>query len=302
MLGLNKGALLLTALQKKGRVIQHITDHIDTSHIITLDHNELESLGIDIKNLQEHQINSIIIQSNHHQLMYPFDVENYKILGYSNGLSSTYLNGNNEEIELKYNTNKLGIQTAIEPEIVFYPDTKCLCLQGIIEDIVSNTRELNSYQFINTIIYSTLIDKLLLKNEQNNFLNFLTIDTYNNILNTPNFTKHLDYINLIVSNFTYKYKTDNKHFYIQPNRLQRKSSENLSITKQILTQKSRKSLIGHMPSPYDAYKKTRLTINEEQPGISLRHSNTFPFTKYDKDIPPKLSSHEYSLLDRKSVV
>ena len=63
--------------------------------------------------------------SSHHQMLYPFDLNenDYELIAYSEFFkSSTYLNGNNEEIELPLNF--------LEPEIVYYKNTNSLCIQG----------------------------------------------------------------------------------------------------------------------------------------------------------------------------
>jgi hypothetical protein len=58
-------------------------------------------------------------------MMYPFDMESskYQIIGHSKyHLSDKYLNGKDQNIELPSNF--------VEPEIVYYPETKSLCIQG----------------------------------------------------------------------------------------------------------------------------------------------------------------------------
>lgn len=58
-------------------------------------------------------------------MLYPFDMnpKDYELLAYSEYFQSkTYLNGNNEEIELP--------KDFLEPEIVYYKNTNALCIQG----------------------------------------------------------------------------------------------------------------------------------------------------------------------------
>ena len=65
------------------------------------------------------------ITSSHHQMLYPFDLkkEYYELIAYSEFYQSkTYLNGDNEEIELS--------KDFLEPEIVYYKDGNSLCIQG----------------------------------------------------------------------------------------------------------------------------------------------------------------------------
>ena len=65
------------------------------------------------------------ITSSHHQMLYPFDLheKDYKLIAYSEYFqSNTYLNGDNEEIEL--------VKNFLEPEIVYYKNSNALCIQG----------------------------------------------------------------------------------------------------------------------------------------------------------------------------
>lgn len=66
----------------------------------------------------------IQITSTHHQAQYPYDLhyENYRIIGYSHHKQSRiHLNGKGEELFSLYTK---------EAEIVVYPKTKCLAIQG----------------------------------------------------------------------------------------------------------------------------------------------------------------------------
>lgn len=68
--------------------------------------------------------------SLHHQLCNPYDLpeENYKVLGWSNGLSPVYIGENDETVS--FNEAALLRDGRIkEPEIIFYPKTKCLGVQ-----------------------------------------------------------------------------------------------------------------------------------------------------------------------------
>jgi GMP synthase-like glutamine amidotransferase len=108
LLGICRGAQLLTVLNR-GSLIQHTNGHSMTNHTIS--------------SLSYHGVYTI--NGDHHQMMYPFNLDksSYEILYHSHMFkSSTYLNGNNEEIELP--------SFFVEPEIVFYPKSKALCIQG----------------------------------------------------------------------------------------------------------------------------------------------------------------------------
>jgi GMP synthase-like glutamine amidotransferase len=103
-LGICRGSQFLTVLSG-GKLIQHVEGHNGS-------HNVRMSSG-----------KNIIMTSDHHQMLYPFDVPKYNLLGWSERfLSPTYLNGNNQECELA--------NDFLETEIVYYPNTRSLCIQG----------------------------------------------------------------------------------------------------------------------------------------------------------------------------
>lgn len=106
LLGICRGSQLLTVLSG-GKLIQHVEGH-------GRDHSMILNNRLSYK-----------ITSSHHQMLYPFDMDskNYELLAYSEYFQSkTYLNGNNEEIELS--------KDFLEPEIVYYKNTNALCIQG----------------------------------------------------------------------------------------------------------------------------------------------------------------------------
>ena len=106
LLGICRGNQLLTILSS-GRLIQHVEGHCR-------DHSMVLNNGLKYN-----------ITSSHHQMLYPFDLneKDYELIGYSEYFqSNTYLNGDNEEIELSNNF--------LEPEIVYYKKTNALCIQG----------------------------------------------------------------------------------------------------------------------------------------------------------------------------
>ena len=106
LLGICRGNQLLTILSG-GKLIQHVEGHCR-------DHSMVLNNGLKYN-----------ITSSHHQMLYPFDLneKDYELIGYSEYFqSNTYLNGDNEEIELSNNF--------LEPEIVYYKKTNALCIQG----------------------------------------------------------------------------------------------------------------------------------------------------------------------------
>ncbi len=103
-IGICRGAQLLTALNK-GSIIQDVTDHCTPHPIETSNRDVFE------------------VTSCHHQMMNPFVLPDnkYEILAWSAPPQSTrYLDGNDEQ----------SVIPDIEPEVVYYPQSKCLCIQG----------------------------------------------------------------------------------------------------------------------------------------------------------------------------
>lgn len=116
-IGICRGAQFLTAMSG-GRLIQHVTGHNSGSHLLQFDPDIA-------MNVFDYSFNKVVVTSDHHQMMYPFNLKekDYYIIGYSNSFESdTYLNGENEEIRLPENF--------VEPEIIMYSNTKSLCIQG----------------------------------------------------------------------------------------------------------------------------------------------------------------------------
>lgn len=139
-LGICRGAQFLTAMNG-GKIIQHVINH-SKDHYIKL--NNKYKKGI------IREFNDILSTSTHHQMMYPYNLNNlsYDIIAYSKYyLSDTYLNG--------YNENKILDKNFKECEIVYYKDSKSLCIQGHPEF------ESASYEF--KILTLELINNILLK-------------------------------------------------------------------------------------------------------------------------------------------
>jgi gamma-glutamyl-gamma-aminobutyrate hydrolase PuuD len=106
MLGICRGAQFLTACQKGGYLIQDIDNHaIGATHELTFNDGSTH-----------------FITSTHHQMMYPFEVSGYQLIAWSTERRSSFYDfGDKTKFDLPFNK---------EPEIVFYPETKCLCIQG----------------------------------------------------------------------------------------------------------------------------------------------------------------------------
>ena len=115
-LGICRGSQFLTVMNG-GKLVQHVENHaIGGLHSITFDyilHSKME------------------ITSTHHQMMYPFDLpkKDYILCAYSTKyLSPIYLNGNDKNMELH--------DDFLEPEIVYYPNSNSLAIQGHPESMV----------------------------------------------------------------------------------------------------------------------------------------------------------------------
>jgi len=110
-LGICRGAQFLTVMSN-GKLIQHVNGHgINGSHALDMKH-----LGVN---------GEFQITSTHHQMMFPYNMNknSYEIIATAtNFLSNTYLDGLNSEKELPKDFE--------ECEIVYYPKTKSLAIQG----------------------------------------------------------------------------------------------------------------------------------------------------------------------------
>lgn len=102
MLGICRGSQFLCVMSG-GKLIQHVNH--PSYHIIYADNK------------------NYMVNSTHHQMMYPFDV-NHVLLGFSQ-LSKYHLGGDDKEMKLPILDGK-----AIEPEVVWFPDTNCFCIQS----------------------------------------------------------------------------------------------------------------------------------------------------------------------------
>lgn len=114
MFGVCRGAQFLTVMNG-GKLIQHCTGH--SSGRLHL---------IDAIDLDTGAIYMFEMSSTHHQMMYPYNLpeDKYELLSWSSEkLSSTYMLGNEDAKHTRQEPKK-------EPEIVYYKDTNCLCVQG----------------------------------------------------------------------------------------------------------------------------------------------------------------------------
>ena len=107
IIGICRGAQLMCALSG-GTVIQHVNRHAGPNHSIQTKDGQV-----------------LVTNSVHHQMMHPGTVD-HELLGWvPSKLSNVYIGDNGEHItELETNDN------FAEPEIVWFPKTKALCIQG----------------------------------------------------------------------------------------------------------------------------------------------------------------------------
>lgn len=120
MIGICRGAQLLT-ITNNGKLLQHIGMGHCGDHPIVV-------------NLPwEREQRVLPASSIHHQMMYPFDLPktDYDILGWTHEdhLATTY---EGETPDERY------YDLPVEPDIVWYPKTKSLCLQGHPEFVGKN--------------------------------------------------------------------------------------------------------------------------------------------------------------------
>lgn len=105
IIGVCRGAQLLCAMAG-GKLVQHVTNHGRNHPITTIDGREM------------------ITSSVHHQMMYPWDVKDHKLIAWSKAkLSTMYIGGDDEDMDHLH----MGY---VEPEIVFFPSIKGLAIQG----------------------------------------------------------------------------------------------------------------------------------------------------------------------------
>jgi hypothetical protein len=124
-IGSCRGSQFLTVMSG-GVLIQHQENPYYLHNIHTYDGKEIE------------------VTSTHHQAAYPFLLpkEDYKILGWTNGISDFHKGGNDEELAPEK-----------ECEIVYYPKTKCLAIQSHPESLDADHPSIPYFQ--------NLLDKFL---------------------------------------------------------------------------------------------------------------------------------------------
>ena len=142
MVGICRGAQFLTVMSG-GSLIQDVSGHATGKmhKIRTLDENRVFE-----------------ITSTHHQMMYPYQISRneFKIIASSaENLSSRYLNGYDDSIKLK--------EDFVEPEIVYYCKTNCLCIQGHPEYMPKTS---TAVKYINMLLDELFLDGINLNEDE----------------------------------------------------------------------------------------------------------------------------------------
>lgn len=120
IIGICRGAQMLCALAD-GFLVQHVDNHLE-NHPVTLPNR------------------TIVVNSIHHQMMFPFDVE-HEMLAYTKDLSTCYLDVDTP------------IKLEIEPEFVYFPKERGFAVQW--------HPEYSEYHSDGTkFVYETLKEKL----------------------------------------------------------------------------------------------------------------------------------------------
>lgn len=159
LVGICRGGQLLTALNG-GKLIQHVNNHGSSRHAVKTWDNKTYNMN-----------------SLHHQMFYPWDLpkEDYKLISWTEGISTTYLNGWDDEISFPNDAiTEEGL--IIEPEVVFYPKTKSFSVQGHPEflgyrgwgwNLEGNDNDVHTLDYLNNLIN-------ILYYEPNYFKNLIT--------------------------------------------------------------------------------------------------------------------------------
>lgn len=125
ILGICRGSQLCCVMNH-GRLVQHQQNPYSKHPITTSDGR------------------SVVITSTHHQAQFPYQMNpnDYKLLAWTEGISNFHLNGDNEEIS----------ETPFkEAEIVYYPRTRALAIQGHPE-WMSKEQYPETFQYLDGLI------------------------------------------------------------------------------------------------------------------------------------------------------
>lgn len=105
IIGVCRGAQFLCVFSG-GSLVQHMTGHNCGNHMVTFADEDLPQMKT---------------TSCHHQMMYPWKTD-YQLLAWTAGRLSDRYEGEDKPIE--------GQQNRVEPEVVYFPKTRGLAIQG----------------------------------------------------------------------------------------------------------------------------------------------------------------------------
>lgn len=135
MIGICRGAQLMCALSG-GKLIQDQGNPFHIHKLYTYDNKEIK------------------ITSIHHQAMYPWGMpkDHFKLLAWTNNICGHHYNANSEEMELP---------DGKECEVVHFPKTKCLGIQGHPEMMFyAKNKHNDTFEWLNNVLDKFLKDKL----------------------------------------------------------------------------------------------------------------------------------------------
>ncbi len=139
----------LSCVLSGGKLIQHVTNHSGDHECKTYDSD------------------TILTNSIHHQMMYPWDIpaDEYDLISWTESLSTTYLDGNDQEIEFPDIAKING--KIIEPEIVWFKKTRTLAIQWHPEMLwYRNVAESYTLDYVNKLIRLAMEDKEVFTKEK----------------------------------------------------------------------------------------------------------------------------------------
>jgi hypothetical protein len=113
-LGICRGAQLLCVLSG-GKLIQHVTGHNKGSH-----------------NVMTYEGGFFEVSSVHHQMMWPYNVKNHFLIANAVSVGKSFCEYG-KDFEYGHGYKGQGCWSK-EPEIVYFPDTRSLCIQGHPEE------------------------------------------------------------------------------------------------------------------------------------------------------------------------
>jgi GMP synthase-like glutamine amidotransferase len=137
IIGICRGAQLLCA-QAGGSLVQHVTGHGTDHSIVTNEGKKYQTTSL------------------HHQIMFPWklDAKKFQLLAWTDPLLSNEYLGE-DDINIPFDGNQLvppaselNVESEfdiIEPEIIYFPELKALCIQGHPEFIHNRKHEFVKY-------------------------------------------------------------------------------------------------------------------------------------------------------------